>query len=70
MKLRYLHLSDLHLSYKQMRGDDWAVEAFNQDMVTRSMLTKIKELINQGNVLDFIIISGDLARGGKGKNIK
>ena len=65
MKLRYLHLSDLHIGYTNMRGDNWHLNAFNQDLVITSLLEAIKEIINGVEYFDFIIISGDLARKGK-----
>ncbi|MDM8550084.1 TIR domain-containing protein [Desulfobacterales bacterium HSG2] len=55
--LRYLHLSDFHLK----RKNDDPVSAFNQDMVTRSMLDMVGSLKKP----DFVIITGDLAHGGK-----
>jgi predicted MPP superfamily phosphohydrolase len=65
MKLRYLHLSDLHLSYSNLNDPHFAVTSFNQDMVTSSMLSKIKEIVDNGSTLDFVIITGDLAQRGK-----
>jgi len=68
MILRYLHLSDLHLSYKDMMGDDWAVGAFNEDVVTRSMIEKIKKIregAENADPFDFVLITGDIARYGK-----
>ena len=62
--LRYLHLSDLHLTYQETGGENWAVDQFNQDMVTRSMVDAIKELV-QHKPLDMILITGDLAKRGK-----
>ncbi|MDM8550086.1 metallophosphoesterase [Desulfobacterales bacterium HSG2] len=55
--LRYLHLSDFHLK----KEADSPVAAFNQDIVTRSMLDMIGSLKKP----DFVIITGDLAHGGK-----
>ncbi len=65
MKLRYLHLSDLHIGYAEMRGDTWATEAFNQDIVIQSMLEALRNLIRENNYFDFIILTGDIARKGK-----
>lgn len=65
MKLRYLHLSDLHIGYAEMRGDTWATEAFNQDIVIQSMLEALRTLIRENNYFDFIILTGDIARKGK-----
>ncbi len=59
MKIRYLHISDLHLARSE-NGN--AVDVFNQDVVTYSMIEKINEL---GSDIDFIIITGDLVRSGK-----
>ena len=67
MKLRYIHLSDLHLSHSNMKGDQWAAVALNQDIVTSSMLNTIQEIVENGEPIDFIIITGDLARHGKQK---
>jgi len=66
MHLRYLHISDLHLTGQPKERDGWAVEQFNQDLVTRSMLDAIEELVRQdGQALDLIFITGDLAKRGK-----
>jgi predicted phosphodiesterase len=65
MKLRYLHLSDIHLSYSNLNDPHFAVTSFNQDMVTSSMLSKIKEIVDNGSNFDFVIITGDLAQRGK-----
>ncbi len=54
MKIRYLHISDLHFAVKE--------EAFNQGLVTRAMVKKIKEFDDK---VDFIIITGDLVYSGK-----
>ncbi len=32
MKIRYLHLSDIHLGYSEKRDSKWAAHAFNQDI--------------------------------------
>jgi len=34
MRLRHLHIPDLHLTGRAMDGEGWAVEQFNQDLVT------------------------------------
>ncbi len=65
MKLRLLHLSDLHFGYGQTVGNDCPVEAFNQDVVTRSMLNRIEALVKSKEKPDFILITGDLAKSGK-----
>lgn len=65
MKLNYLHLSDLHFSYSNMRGDKWAVVAFDQSVATKSMLRTIEKLTEEGKEFDFIFITGDIALRGK-----
>ena len=55
MKIQYLHLSDLHLASIESKGP---VQAFNQDVVSRSMVTAIKNL---GLNFDFIVVTGDIA---------
>jgi len=65
MKLRFLHLSDLHFRYRQMIGDNWPTEEFNRDMVARSMLEYIEKHIVSEEKIDFITITGDLAYAGK-----
>jgi len=57
--IRYLHLSDLHLTSKESKGP---VEAFNQNVVTHSMVEMIRESEFE---VDFVIITGDIARMGK-----
>ncbi|MCP4702700.1 MAG: hypothetical protein GY862_38450 [Gammaproteobacteria bacterium] len=52
-KLRYLHLSDLHLS---------ADQALNQGIVTRSLLDALGS--KRTEPLDFIVITGDIAFAG------
>jgi predicted MPP superfamily phosphohydrolase len=59
MKIRYLHLSDLHLTSIENKGP---VEAFNQDLVTRSLIDAVGALELP---IDFIIITGDIARNGQ-----
>ena len=66
MHLRYLHISDLHLTGEPKAEEGWAVEQFNQDMVTRSMLEAIERLVREENKApDLIFISGDLVYSGK-----
>ena len=65
MKLNYLHLSDLHFTYKDMNGDNWSVNAFNQNIVASSMLESIKKIVDKGQSFDFIIITGDIVQSGK-----
>ncbi len=68
MYLRYLHISDLHLT-GQSREKGGSVEQFNQDMVTSSMLEKIKELVQrEKKTFDLIFITGDLAKSGKAED--
>ncbi|MCP4702788.1 MAG: metallophosphoesterase [Gammaproteobacteria bacterium] len=55
MKLRYLHLSDLHLS---------ANLGLNQGVVTRSLLDALGKLGINNKPLDFIVITGDVAFAG------
>ncbi len=56
--IRYLHISDLHLTFI---GDRGPVEAFNQDIVTGSMIQMIRK---ERFDVDFVIITGDIARAG------
>ena len=56
--IRYLHLSDLHLTSKESKGP---VEAFNQNVVTHSMVEMIRESEFE---VDFVVITGDIARMG------
>ncbi len=65
MKLRILHISDLHFTHGERVGDDWPVEEFNRDMVTSSMVEFLKTLFEKENKPDLIIITGDMAYGGK-----
>jgi predicted MPP superfamily phosphohydrolase len=65
MKLRYLHISDLHLGYRDMRGSDWAARALGQDIVVGSMLESIQNLVKKGESPDFIILTGDITRAGQ-----
>ncbi len=66
MNIRYLHLSDLHLTGQQSSGQSWAAEQFNQDLITRSMLEFIGEKLvkEERKTFDFIFITGDLAKRG------
>ncbi|MCP4627381.1 MAG: metallophosphoesterase [bacterium] len=57
--MKYLHLSDLHLASIESKGP---VQAFNQDVVSRSVVAAIKGL---GLNFDFIVITGDIARAGQ-----
>lgn len=57
--IRYLHLSDLHSTSRESKGP---VEAFNQNVVTHSMVEMIRETRFE---VDFVIITGDIARMGK-----
>jgi 3',5'-cyclic AMP phosphodiesterase CpdA len=65
MKLNYLHISDLHFTYKDMKGDSWTVNAFNQNIVASSMIESIKKIVDEGRSFDFIIITGDIVQSGK-----
>ena len=66
MRLRYLHISDLHLTGQPKNREGWAAKQFNQDFVTRSMLEAVEELVQEGGkALDLIFITGDLAKRGK-----
>jgi len=62
MKVRFLHISDLHLTYQSLTGDDWAVQSINQDVVVHSMLDAIQKVVDQDKPPDFIILSGDITR--------
>ncbi len=57
--IHYLHLSDLHLTAQENKGP---VEAFNQNVVTRSMVDMIRDAAFD---IDFVIVTGDIARMGK-----
>ncbi len=58
--LTWLHLSDLHLTCKAV-GNNWTVNSINQDIVIHSLLEGIKKLlIQKGQKLDLIFITGDL----------
>ena len=66
MHLRYLHISDLHLTGQPKDEEGWAVKQFNQDFVTRSLIDAVEKLVGEdGLALDLIFISGDLAQRGK-----
>lgn len=65
MKLHYLHLSDLHFTHSDMRGDRWAANAFDQSVAAKSMLRSVEELVKKGPNFDFIVITGDVAKRGK-----
>ena len=60
MIVRFLHLSDFHL-----KGEGDPVNEFKQDMVTRSLAEKVESLAAQGETFDFVVVTGDLAYGGK-----
>ena len=60
MIVRFLHLSDFHL-----KGAGNPVEEFNQDHVTRSLAEKVESLVAEGEAFDFVVVTGDLAFGGK-----
>ncbi len=61
MKINYLHISDLHLVSCE---DTDRLKIFNSDIVTKSMIDKIRELKTKP---DFVIMTGDLAHGGQKK---
>jgi 3',5'-cyclic AMP phosphodiesterase CpdA len=66
MHLRHLHISDLHLTGQVKEEDGRAVEWFNQNVVTYSMLEAIERLVREEDkAFDLIFISGDLAKRGK-----
>jgi 3',5'-cyclic AMP phosphodiesterase CpdA len=63
--LTWLHLSDLHLTCKN-KDKDWTVKSINQDIVIKSLLEAIDNLlIKKGQNPDIIFITGDLVHGGK-----
>jgi predicted phosphodiesterase len=63
--LTWLHLSDLHLTCKS-KDKDWTVKSINQDIVIKSLLEAIDDLlIKKGQNPDIIFITGDLVHGGK-----
>jgi predicted MPP superfamily phosphohydrolase len=43
----------------------WAVEQFEQDFVTTSMLNEIATVVQEDDPLDMILVTGDLAKRGK-----
>ncbi len=58
--LTWLHLSDLHLTYKNDE-QDWTTKSINQDTVIHSLLRDIKKLlIDKSQKPDLIFITGDL----------
>ena len=70
MIVRFLHLSDFHLkgAGKPVEGkpvDRNPVDEFNQDHVTRSLAEKVESLVEGGESFDFVVVTGDLAFGGK-----
>lgn len=66
IRLRYLHISDLHLTKSTGDKTAWNVEQFSQDFVTHSMINAIDELVQRhGKALDLVFITGDVARHGK-----
>ncbi len=54
MKIRYLHLSDIHLGFTEKKDSKWAVDAFNQDIVSSSMIETINRLTESEGNFDFI----------------
>lgn len=60
MKIRYLHLSDLHFKGDSRKSQ---AEKFNRDIVSKAGLHFIKNL-DAADKIDFIVITGDLAHGG------
>jgi formylglycine-generating enzyme required for sulfatase activity len=65
MKIRFLHLSDLHFTCSQKVGDKWAIDSFNADFVTKSLVEYLnKRRVEEGITFDFIIITGDLSFSG------
>ncbi len=59
MEIRYLHLSDLHLTGVAGKSPK---ETFNQDVVTQALVQTVKTLEAS---IDFIIITGDVAYSGQ-----
>lgn len=70
MKLKILHLSDLHFTYKDMVGDNWPTEEFNRDLVTRSLLEYLKKLYRGKEKPHLVLVTGDIAHGGKQKEYR
>jgi formylglycine-generating enzyme required for sulfatase activity/predicted phosphodiesterase len=64
MKIRFLHLSDLHFTCSRKAGDKWATGSFNADFVTKSLVEFLKKR-SEEVTFDFIIITGDLAFSGE-----
>ncbi len=66
MILRYLHLSDLHFkALPKTSGRNWTAQSFEQNMVAKSLVETVHMQVKDGNPLDFIIITGDIAFSGK-----
>lgn len=59
MKLRYLHLSDLHFQEMDINAPGWPDSALDQHRVTRDL---VEYLGREAGELDFIAITGDIAQ--------
>jgi 3',5'-cyclic AMP phosphodiesterase CpdA len=62
--IRYLHLSDLHLT-SHAAGGQPGLGHIDQRAVLDSLLKKIQDLTSTQGKLDFAVLSGDVAFGGK-----
>ena len=59
--VNWLHISDIHLR----AGSKWA-----QDVVLKAMCEKISRLQSEGNVADFVLVTGDIAFSGKSEEYR
>jgi len=62
--IRILHLSDFHFKSNNQ------IEIFNQKIVTSSMIEKIKEINESNELIQLVLITGDLAFSGKKNEYK
>lgn len=62
--IRLLHLSDFHFTADPKDGGS-PVKAANRDAVNSSLLEQIEKLVKDGQTYDLIVITGDIAFGGK-----
>lgn len=59
--INWLHISDIHLR----AGSKWA-----QDIVLKAMCEKISQLRSEGDVADFVLVTGDIAFSGKSEEYR
>jgi len=62
--IRILHLSDFHFK------SDNQIEIFNQEIVSSSMIEKIKEINESNELIQLVLITGDLTFSGKKNEYK